>query len=60
MGGVVTTIGDDHIINYGSREAIAEEKGKLIDALPDNGTAVLNADDELVIAMRSRCAGWRA
>jgi len=55
--GVVTTIGDDHIINYGSREAIAEEKGKLIEALPDNGTAVLNADDELVMAMRSRCAG---
>jgi aminoacyl-tRNA hydrolase len=55
--GIVTTIGDDHLSAYGSREAIAREKGKLIAALPADGFAVLNADDELVAAMRSRCAG---
>ena len=55
--GVVTTIGDDHISAHGSREAIAAEKGKLIEALPKNGTAVLNADDHLVLAMQSRCKG---
>jgi UDP-N-acetylmuramyl pentapeptide synthase len=42
---------------FGSREAIAAEKGKLIAALPPNGTAILNADDPLVLAMQSRCQG---
>ena len=55
--GVVTTVGDDHISAYGSREAIAAEKGKLIAALPQTGTAILNADDPLVLAMQRRCKG---
>ncbi len=55
--GVVTTVGDDHISAHGSREAIAAEKGKLIAALPTSGTAILNADDPLVLAMQSRCKG---
>src|SRR3546814_17218271 len=55
--GVVTTIGDDHHKAFGSREAIAAERGKLIAALPAEGTAVLNADDPLVWAMRQRCKG---
>ncbi|MEO7322706.1 MAG: Mur ligase family protein, partial [Burkholderiales bacterium] len=55
--GVVTTVGDDHLSAFGSREAIAQEKGKLIGALPSNGTAVLNADDALVAAMAPHCAG---
>ena len=55
--GVVTTVGDDHISAHGSREAIAAEKGKLISMLPQNGTAILNADDPLVLAMQSRCKG---
>jgi len=55
--GVVTTVGDDHIKAHGSREAIAAEKGKLIAALPYNGTAILNADDPLVLGMHSRCKG---
>src|SRR5690606_3888673 len=38
----------------GSVEAIAEEKGKLIASLPPEGTAVLNADDPRVLAMRDR------
>lgn len=55
--GVITTVGDDHISAHGSREAIAAEKGKLIAALPTSGTAILNADDPLVLAMQSRCKG---
>ena len=55
--GVVTNVGDDHISAHGSREAIAAEKGKLIAALPQTGTAILNADDPLVLAMQSRCKG---
>lgn len=54
--GIVTGIGGDHVSAFGSREAIAEEKGKLVRALPADGVAVLNADDPLVMAMRARCA----
>jgi UDP-N-acetylmuramoyl-tripeptide--D-alanyl-D-alanine ligase len=54
---VVTNIGDDHISSFGSREAIAQEKGALVEALPADGIAVLNADDPLVLGMRARCAG---
>jgi aminoacyl-tRNA hydrolase len=53
--GVVTNIGEDHISAFGSKEAIARAKSKLVEALPTDGTAVLNADDPLVLAMRSRC-----
>ena len=52
--GVVTSIGGDHVGAFGSLEAIAEEKGKLVAALPADGTAILNADDPLVMAMRAR------
>ena len=55
--GVVTNIGADHISAFGSQEAIAAEKGKLIAALACDGTAVLNADDPNVLAMSRRCAG---
>ncbi len=53
--GVVTNIGTDHISAFGTMEAIAAEKGKLIAALPQNGTAILNADDANVLAMQARC-----
>ncbi len=55
--GVVTNVGMDHYSVFGSVDAIAAEKGKLVSALPVNGTAVLNADDARVLAMQSRCAG---
>lgn len=49
--GIVTVIGNDHWSAYNSREEIAKEKTKLIASLPPTGTAVLNADDDLVLAM---------
>jgi UDP-N-acetylmuramoyl-tripeptide--D-alanyl-D-alanine ligase len=55
--GVVINVGDDHKAAYGSRDAIANEKGKLIRSLPPAGIAVLNADDPLVLAMRSQFSG---
>ena len=54
---MVTTIGTDHISAFGTIEAIAAEKGKLVAALPPHGTAVLNADDPRVLAMRAQCVG---
>ena len=49
--GIVTVIANDHLAAYGSREAIAAEKAKLTSSLPATGTAVLNADDALVVSM---------
>ncbi|MBK7356820.1 aminoacyl-tRNA hydrolase [Propionivibrio sp.] len=54
--GIVTIVGYDHWSAYDSREAIAAEMGKLVAALPATGTAVLNADDELVLTMATHCA----
>jgi len=52
--GVITNVGTAHIEFLESREAIAREKGDLIAQLPADGTAVLNADDPLVLAQRNR------
>ncbi len=52
--GVVTHIGYDHRASFRSLEATAMEKGILVESLPKYGTAVLNADDRLVLGMRER------
>jgi UDP-N-acetylmuramoyl-tripeptide--D-alanyl-D-alanine ligase len=52
----VLNVGTAHIGEFGSREAIASAKGEIVEALPVDGTAVLNADDELVVDMARRTA----
>ncbi len=54
---VVLNVGQAHLGEFGSREAIAEAKGELVEALPPTGTAVLNAGDERVAAMARRTQG---
>lgn len=43
--GVITNIGQSHVGRLGSREAIAQAKAELLEYLPPDGAAVLNADD---------------
>jgi len=43
--GVITNIGSSHVGRLGGREAIAQAKAELLQALPPEGRAVLNADD---------------
>lgn len=47
-------VGSAHVGEFGGQEAIAQAKGEIIAALPDDGVAVLNADDPLVAAMATR------
>lgn len=49
--GVVTMIGPVHLERLGSMEAIVAAKRELVVALPEDGTAVLNKDDERVMSM---------
>lgn len=51
---VVTNVGHAHVELLGSIDQIAVAKGELVAGLNPRGTAVLNADDPRVLAMRER------
>ncbi|WP_420175730.1 UDP-N-acetylmuramoyl-tripeptide--D-alanyl-D-alanine ligase [Luteococcus sp. OSA5] len=51
---LVLNVGTAHLGEFGSREAIAQAKGEIIESLPADGWAVLNADDPLVAGMAPR------
>jgi UDP-N-acetylmuramoyl-tripeptide--D-alanyl-D-alanine ligase len=51
---VVTAVADAHLEMFGTLDDVAVAKGELVEALPSDGTAVLNADDARVRAMAAR------
>ena len=48
---VVLNVGTAHLGEFGSREAIAQTKAELPQAVPSSGAVVLNVDDTAVAAM---------
>jgi UDP-N-acetylmuramoyl-tripeptide--D-alanyl-D-alanine ligase len=52
--GVVTAVQGVHLSRIGTIEAVEKAKGELVEALPSDGVAVLNADDERVRRMAAR------
>ncbi|AXJ10736.1 UDP-N-acetylmuramoyl-tripeptide--D-alanyl-D-alanine ligase [Arthrobacter sp. PM3] len=52
--GVVLGVGSAHAGEFGGIDNIAVAKGELVEALPADGTAVLNLDDPRVAAMAAR------
>jgi UDP-N-acetylmuramoyl-tripeptide--D-alanyl-D-alanine ligase len=50
---VITNIGWAHLEQLGSRQAIAEAKGEILQALPRDGIAVLWQEDEFFDSLRS-------
>ena len=57
--GVVLNVQPDHLGLRGidTLEQLADVKGVIVEAVPRNGYAVLNADDPLVRGLRRRCSG---
>ena len=52
--GIVTNVGHAHSEMVGSREGIAKAKAELLEALPQNGTAIIWAEDEFREVLESQ------
>lgn len=52
--GVVTAVQPVHLSRIGTLEAVEQAKGELLEALPADGTAILNEDDPIVARMDGR------
>ncbi|HET7770578.1 MAG TPA: UDP-N-acetylmuramoyl-tripeptide--D-alanyl-D-alanine ligase, partial [Chloroflexota bacterium] len=52
--GIVTRVAPAHLEFFGDVDTVEREKGRLVEGLPAQGLAVLNADDPRVIRMRDR------
>ena len=55
----ITNAGPAHLEGFGSIAGVAKAKGELIDCLPDDGVAVLNADDDYYREWRERAGARR-
>ncbi len=52
--GIVTIVGLEHKRSFRDYDSVAEEKALLVEALPENGLAILNFDDNRVASMAPR------
>lgn len=57
--GAITNVGPTHIELLGSVEAIADTKAELLESLPADGVAVLNADDPWTPRLARHAGGRR-
>ncbi len=53
---IVTNVGEAHLNAFASIEKIAEAKSALVKVLPDDGTAILNRDNDYVRGMAKHTA----
>lgn len=51
--GVLTVIGDSHLMNLQNRDGVFKAKRELLDALPDNGVAVIQCDDPYLAPLQN-------
>jgi len=56
--GVVLNVGTAHLGEFGSRDAIAQTKAELPQAVPSSGVVILNVDDPAVAAMAHVTEAW--
>ena len=54
---VVTLVAEVHLEGLGSLDGVAAEKAAMVEAVPPEGVAILNADDQRVAAMARKCRG---
>ncbi len=48
---VITNVGEAHIENLGSREGILKAKLEVLEGLPDDGTVILNGDNDMLLSV---------
>jgi UDP-N-acetylmuramoyl-tripeptide--D-alanyl-D-alanine ligase len=57
--GLITNAGAEHLEGFGSLEAVARGEGEMVTSLPEDGTAVINADDRFASLWKATSSARR-